>query len=69
MAKTIRDGSWITDKQEVTDYFFVADIARRDFAKRFERGKLISCRNVLPTFRPDLPLRCGLDGRTNACQA
>jgi hypothetical protein len=35
------DASWdfsrITGKQEVTDYFLLADIAQRDFAKRFER--------------------------------
>jgi hypothetical protein len=32
-----------------TDYFLLADIAQRDFAKRFERGKL--------TFAGDFRLR------------
>ena len=30
----------MTGQQEVTDHFLFADIARLDFAKRFERGKL-----------------------------
>jgi hypothetical protein len=27
-------------KPEAADYFLLADIAQRDFAERFERGKL-----------------------------
>ena len=37
----------ITGKQEVTDYFLLADIAQRHFAKRFERGKLTFTGDVL----------------------
>jgi hypothetical protein len=47
------DASWdfsrITGKQEVTDYFLLADIAQRDFAKRFERGELSSRRPDIRT--------------------
>ena len=42
-------GFVLTGKQEATDYFLLADIAQRDFAKRFERGKL--------TFAGDFRLR------------
>jgi hypothetical protein len=37
----------VTSKQEVTDYFLYADIAQRDFAERFERGKLSFTGDVL----------------------
>ena len=40
-------GFVLTGKQEVTDYFLLADIAQRDFAKRFERGKLNFTGDVL----------------------
>jgi hypothetical protein len=41
------ESSRVTGKQEVTDYFLLADIARRHFAKRFERGKLNFTGDVL----------------------
>ena len=37
----------LTGKQEGTDYFLFADIAQRDFAERFERGKLSFTGDVL----------------------
>lgn len=37
----------VTGKQEVTDYFLLADIAQRDFAKRFGHGKLTFTGDVL----------------------
>jgi len=37
----------MTDKQEVTDFFLFADIAQRNFAERFERGKLSCTGDVL----------------------
>src|SRR5467141_895709 len=37
----------ITGKQEVIDYFLFADIAQRDFAEWFERGKLSFTGDVL----------------------
>jgi hypothetical protein len=40
-------GFVLTGKQEATDYFLLADIAQRDFAKRFERGKLSFTGDVL----------------------
>ena len=43
----MEDSSWITGKQEATDYFLLADIAQHDFAKRFERGKLTFTGDVL----------------------
>jgi len=37
----------MTAKQEVTDYFLLANIAQRNFAERFERGKLRFTDDVL----------------------
>jgi hypothetical protein len=37
----------MTDKQEITEYFLFADIAQRDFAERFESGKLSFTGDVL----------------------
>jgi hypothetical protein len=37
----------LTGKQEATDYFLLADVAQRDFAKRFGRGKLSFTGDVL----------------------
>jgi hypothetical protein len=47
MSFVTADCPRMTDKQEVTDYFLLADIAQRDFAKRFERGKLNFTGDVL----------------------
>jgi hypothetical protein len=46
---TARRANWerVTSKQEVTDYFLFADIAQRNFAERFERGKLSFTGDVL----------------------
>jgi hypothetical protein len=41
------DRSRLRGQQEVTDFFLLADIAQRDFAKRFERGKLTFTGDVL----------------------
>ena len=41
------DRSRLRGQQEVTDFFLLADIAQRDFAKRFERGKLSFTGEVL----------------------
>ena len=35
------------EQQEVTDHFLFADVARPDFAERFERGKLSFTGDVL----------------------
>lgn len=37
----------VDEQQEVADYFPFADIALRDFAERFERGKLSFTGDVL----------------------
>jgi hypothetical protein len=47
MAAASVGSGWLTGKQEATDYFLLADIAQRDFAKRFERGKLSFTGDVL----------------------
>jgi hypothetical protein len=40
-------GFVLTGKQEATDYFLLADVAQRDFAEQFGRGKLSFTGEVL----------------------